>query len=230
MTSSWKPPGPSAFDDMKWPEQLIARAIDPDPIDDRLHGYAVIGDLARQHRFSDLLFLAIVGELPDARAAALFELALFSFATPSVVEAPTHVAILTRLAGAPLSSALGAGLVTAADQAREMVAQHGSLLAWLAAPNETVPSPTIEDRAWVQTLITAVKAIDPDADRLRLDMSRDAARLALLYIAGIRTADQIVAATVAARICGMSAEALATGPQHMGQYPVTLPPFRYVED
>jgi hypothetical protein len=229
MTDSWKPPGPSAFDDMTWPEHLLARAIEPDPVDDRLHGYAVLGDLARHRSFSDLLFLAVVGELPDPRSAALFALSLCTFATPSVAEAPTHAAVLTRLAGAPVSSALGAGLVAAADQARHLLVQHASLLVWLETPTETVPASGTQDPAWMETLITAVKKIDPDANHLQLDMSRDAGRIALMYMAGIRAADQMVAVMVAARVCGIAAEALATGPQHLGQYPVTLPPFRYVE-
>jgi hypothetical protein len=227
----WKPPGPRALDDMEWPTQLVARAIDADTTDDHLHGYAVLGDLSRHVSFADTIFLAVAGELPDARAAALFGLALFSFATPSVGEAPTHLAIVTRLTSGPFASALGAAVATAADAARHMMTTHSELLRWLDEPSHALPNVARGPHdPWVATLIERVTSIDASVDRLRPEMTRDAARIALLHVAGLRMPDQMIAAIVAASVAGIAAEALATGPQHLGIYPVNVPKFEYVED
>jgi hypothetical protein len=61
-------------------------------------------------------------------------------------------------------------------------------------------------------------------------MTRDAARIALLYDAGVRDPDRMEAAIVASRMLSVAAEALATGPSDLGSYPMTLPPFHYIED
>ena len=82
MTDGWKPPAPGALDDAAWSEHLLARAIDAGASDDRLHGYSVLDDVSHHYPFSDLIYLALVGELPDPRRSSLFALALFSFATP----------------------------------------------------------------------------------------------------------------------------------------------------
>jgi len=219
------------MDDMEWPAQLIARAIEPDAADDHLHGYAVLGDLAKHVSFADTIYLALTGELPDTRAAALFGLALFSFATPSVGEAPTHLAIVTRLTSGPFASALGAGLATAADAARHLMSTHAELLPWLDTPTDVLPDVASGARdPWVATLIERVTSIDANVDRLRAEMTKDAARIALLHVAGLRARDQMIAAIVAASVAGIAAETLATGPQHLGIYPVNVPKFEYVED
>lgn len=231
MSTPWKPPAPGALDDTPWPEQLQARVVETGAADDRMHGFAVLGDLAKHYRFSDVIYVALVGETPDARASALFELALAAFATPSVGEAPAHLAVLTKLSGAPLASALGAGLVVAADEAQAIAAAHAPLLAWCGSPTDPLPAEMRgDDAAWVATLIDAVARTGPALASLRPEMSRDAARVALLHAAGLRRVEQIQAAIVAARIGGIAAEAMATGPEHLGQYPVKVPAYRYVED
>jgi len=230
MTEAWKPPAPGALDDTAWPERLVARAVDRGHADDRLHGYEVLRDVTRNYAYSDVLYLAIVGELPDDRAAKQFQIALCSFCTIAVTEAPAHVAVLSRICGGAMASALGAGLLSLADQARHKVQAHADLLAWLAAPSETLPPTDEADGPWVETLLATLAHARCEARLVRDGMSRDAARIALLFEAGVRTAEQLEAAIVASRFCGLAAEALATGPRDLGQYPVKLPPFEYVED
>jgi hypothetical protein len=46
---------------------------------------------------------------------------------------------------------------------------------------------------------------------------------------GVAKPEQLEAAIVAAQVASISAEALQTGPQHLAQYPVKTPPYRYVE-
>jgi hypothetical protein len=61
-------------------------------------------------------------------------------------------------------------------------------------------------------------------------MTRDAALLTLLWEAGLRTAEQLQAAIVVARVGGLCAETLAARPGDFASYPVKLPPFHYEED
>jgi hypothetical protein len=228
----WRPPTGGALDDTAWPEKLVARAVDPGVDDDRIHGYQALGDIAKHYAYSDLVFLAISGELPDDRASELFRVALCSFATMSVNEAPSHVSVLSRLCGGTLASAFGAGMIAVADQARHKVEAHRSLLAWLADPTDALPSDfrcPEGHSAWVGTLRDAVSHVRPAVALLRPEMTRDAARIALLFEAGLRAGEQLEAAIVSSRFCGLAAEALAAGPRDLGSYPVKLPRFHYVE-
>lgn len=230
--SDWKPPSGGALDDTKWPETLVARAIEPDPADDRLHGYSVLGDVARHYAYSDLVYLSIVGELPDDRASTLFAVALASWATPAVCEAPTHVGFLSRICGGALASSIAASAIALAEQARSIVERHAALLGWLAGPISASPASACEptDAAWVRTLLDTLAMRGAASPVVRPEMSRDAARLAVLFEAGLRTAEQMEAAIVAARVSGVLSETLLAGPGDLGTYPVKLPPFHYVEE
>ena len=221
--TDWKPPSRGALDDTPWPDKLVARAIAPGDTDDRMHGYAVLGDVARHYSYSDLVYLAIIGELPDPHASALFHVALCSLATMSVGEAPVHVGVVARITG---GAALGAGLVVLADHARYLVESHASLLACLAA-GSPLPAEHAStcDADYVRNLRDAA-----GSKLARPEMTRDAARIALLYEAGVRDPDRLEAAIVASRMLSVAAETLATGPNALGSYPMTLPPFHYVED
>jgi hypothetical protein len=231
VDESWKPPAPGALDDTPWPEQLTARVIDGGIDDDRMHGYAMLGDVAKHYRFSDTMYLALTGELPDATQSALFELALCAFATPHVGESPMHLAILVRVSGAPLASALATGLIAATDQARAIVSRHESLIVWLDGRSSAVPAEHRSEPplAWVARLRDVIANHGLPSDVVHAELAKDAARLALLHAAGLRSSDQMEAAIVAARVGAIAAESIATGPQHLSAYPVKVPPYHYVE-
>jgi hypothetical protein len=229
MASTWQPPSTGPIDDVIWPERLTGAAIERASNDDRVHGYAVLGDVARHYAFSDLVFLAIVGELPSDRASRLFQLALAIWSPVSIAEAPTHAAVLSRICGGSFSAAAGCGLATLAERARFLVESFEPLYTWLAHPDAALPEiardPDGRDRAWLDLM----KAVGTDLDLVRGGMSRPAAALALLYEAGIRTSEQAQAAIVLAGSCGVVAEALRASPSDLPGYPLTLPPFHYVE-
>jgi hypothetical protein len=228
MADSWEPPARGALDDTAWPAQLVAKAIARDPSDHRMFGYAVLGDLARNYPFSDLTYLALTGELPTEDESRAFALALFAFAPTTVAEAPAHVAHLGRIAGGRFDSAAGAGFVTAANHAHAIVADQADLLAWLAAPTEALPERAMNaaDAPWLATLLASLGGAHTS---VRVGMSRNAARVALLFDAGLRDPERITAAIAFASSLGMLAEALVTGPADLRAYPVKLPPFHYVE-
>lgn len=230
MADSWEPPARGALDDTAWPEKLIARVVDRGSDDDRVNGYGVLADVARNYSFADLVYLGLVGELPTSVASRRFHIALAAAAPVSVAEASVHAGVLARLSGAPIASALGTGLVIAADHARQTLFDHASLLAWLARPEGAAPEAfrTGADRAWVANMGAALGEDRPAV--LDDNFTRDAARLTLFHAAGLVTADRIEAALVIGATVGVAAEALATGPEHLGLYPVKQPPYRYVED
>jgi hypothetical protein len=230
--SDWKPPTGGALDDTKWPETLVAKAIEPTADDDRLHGYSVLGDLARHYAHSDLIYLSLVGELPDEFQSTLFRVAMGSLATPTVNEAPSHAGLLGRICGGALASSIAAATIALADQARTLVQRHAELRTWLAAPTDAAPAAACDpaDTAWVKTLVETLAMSGTPTRTVRHEMSRDAARLCVLFEAGLTSAEQMEAAIVTARISGVIAELLLAGPRDLGSYPVKLPPFHYVED
>jgi hypothetical protein len=230
MADPWTPPSHGALDDTTWPERLIAKAVSRGVADDRIHGYGVLSDLARHYSFSDVLFSGLTGELPDRANSQRFALALLASAATSVAEAPTHVALLGRIAGGAFSAALGAGLLALADQARSRTEGHAALIAWFEDPTGELPvaarDSTGSDREWIASLLTTLGGA---TSLVRIGMTRDAAKLALFADAGIREPERVQAALTVAGSLGVIAEALLAGPADLGSYPVKLPPFHYVE-
>jgi hypothetical protein len=213
-----------------WGKQLCARATESGASDDRIHGYALLGDLAKHYHYSDLVYLALLGELPDDVSSRLFRLALYAFASVSVGEACCHAAVLSRVTAAPPVSAIGVGIVAAAGEVRSLIERHASLLMWLDDGAHGTSPFHGEPNEWVVTLCEAVKAIDPGARLPQPEMTREAACITLLVVAGVRDPERISAAILAAKLCGLMAETLATGPGDFSAYPVQVPAFHYVED
>ncbi len=228
---TWKPPASGPIDDTPWSTELVARAVNRSSDDDHLHGYAMLGDLARHYRYADTLFLAITGELPDERASVLFDVALMAYGSIAVNEAPCHVGVLSRMCGGTIASAIGAGLVTVADQVRATVEEQSALIAWLRNPTQVPPPEACEtdDAAWIRGLRECLHERGAKPALIREHMSRAAAVVALLHEAGLATIEQMQAAMIASRLCGLSAEVLATSPKDLKDYPAKLPPFHYVE-
>lgn len=229
MTTPWKPPAPGALDDTPWPEKLVARAVEPGDADDRLHGYAVLGDLARHYEHSDVVYLAITGELPDEEISSLFRIALACHAPLSVAHAPTHVAVLSRICAGALASAIAAGSLVLADRARFLLESHARFLAWLGCP-EGAPPQTYVDASHAQWLASLRAVAGDRVPALAFPLTRAAASIAILFACGLRDAGQLEAAIVAGSLPGLLAEALRASPADLGRYPVKLPPFQYVED
>ncbi|MFT3693228.1 MAG: hypothetical protein QM831_08805 [Kofleriaceae bacterium] len=221
MTDGWQPPSRGALDDTPWPETLIARATDSsDATDDRLFGYAVLGDVAANYGFSDAVYLSIVGELPTPEQGRIFALAMTAAAPVPVLEASAHTAVLARLSGSTIPSTLGASMLVVGDRTRVMLEANEAFLRWLDAPNGPPPV-AVPTSPWVEALFAAARL------ELPTTLPRDAALLALFHTAGVRTREQLEAALMIARITGVAAEALQTGPQHLPLYPVKVPEFRY---
>jgi hypothetical protein len=196
-----------------------------------MHGYDVEGDLARHYRFSDVVLLALTGELPSDEQSIAFDTAMTFLAPLSIADAPTHVAALAHITGSRSSAVLGVCAIALAERARTVVADSAQLLAWLAAP-ETSLDPRFRDhgpdeRESVQRLRDALAARGVRIAALDASLSREAALVATLWFAGLTRPEQLEAALVTASLPGVVAEAPFHAVASFREYPMQLPPFQY---
>lgn len=227
-------PGP--FEELDWPTQLQAHVVRPATRGDprpRLHGYDVLGDLARHYGLADQVLLTLTGELPTRAQARAFEVALMAWAPIPISEAPAHAAAIARLSGTPTRGLLGLGATGLAEQARDVVARHRDLLRLVEQGSvQELPSALAArsqgDRDQVSLLRQALpEGFEvPGLDR---DPALETALVLVLATCGLRRPWQMETALVMARLPALAAEAHAHKPGDIGSYPMNLPPFRYEE-
>jgi hypothetical protein len=119
-------------------------------------------------------------------------------------------------------------MIALADQAAAFATHNDAVLARLVQ-GLPITSATPEPER-VRPLEVALAARGVAIAALQQPLSYEAAQVCLLFEAGFRTSEHLQAAVVIARVTGITAELLVTGPQHLREYPVKLPPFHYVED
>jgi hypothetical protein len=196
-----------------------------------MHGYDVEGDVARHYRFSDVVLLALTGELPSDDQSIAFDTAMTFLAPLSIAEAPTHVAALAHITGSRSSAIVGVSAIALAERARTVVADSAALLAWLATPGSTLDAPfqteSPGERESVQRLREALAARGVRIAALDASLSREAALVTTLWFAGLTRPDQLEAALVTAALPGVVAEAPFHGVASFREYPMQLPPFQY---
>ena len=105
------------LEETPFPEQLLGRVVTPGAAP-RLHGYDVERDIAVHYGQAELVLLALTGELPDSRAAVLFEVACAFLSPISVAHAPAHAAVLSRLCGTTTSATIGTAAIALGEEAR----------------------------------------------------------------------------------------------------------------
>lgn len=231
-------PAPGPLESGTWPDKLRARVITPGDAP-RVHGYDIEGDVAQHHGYGEYLLLCLTGELPTPERARAFDAVCMFLGPLSVAYAPTHAAVLSRLCGARNSGTIGVAAIGLAEQARSLLAEHESLLGWLAQPEREFPK---EHRAAaaggeaaasaagdpsVARLIHVLRAIPLEVPALSEHPTRDAALIATLWAIGLKRAMQLEAAIVLARLPATIAEAAAERATNFAHYPIHLPPFEY---
>jgi hypothetical protein len=226
------PPLNGPLEQHRFPERLTARVVSPGARP-QVHGYDVEHDLARHYGLSDLVLLSLVGELPTDQARAAFDVAVLFAAPVSVAHASTHAAVVARLCGSPPSAIIGAAAIGLAEQARALLAEHGELLAWLDEGRGELPQRFTATSDAEREAVHRLRAALPvgfDVPALAGSPTRDAAVLGVLHAVGVRRAEQLAVALVAARLTTTMAEALAERPTNFGRYPANLPTYRYQEE
>ena len=222
------------FDRETWPERLTARVVSPGP-DPRIHGYAVAADLARHVGIAEVAWLTMRGELPTPEQRAGFETAIVLLAPIHVGQAPTHAALLSRIAGALPSATVAIGAVGLGELARTERDELAPWLAWLDAPDGDVPAcardhapsaDAIAAQAWLdgQMQVWFQRGLPP------VPLTRGACARAILHRLGLRGALVLDALATWARLLAVTAEAAFARAGAIRSYPARLPDFQYVDD
>lgn len=225
-----EPRGP--IEDRLWPEKLVARVLDASA-QPHLHGYDVYGDLAQHYRFSDVVLLALTGEIDIARANA-FDVVL-TFASPaSVAEAPTHAATLAQLCGSRTSGTVAVATTALAEQSRTIVAAHEPVIARLVIGSLNgmamkYSARSDAEREAVSLLRSRLGAFCACVPALGYDLQLETAIIAVLLACGLRKREQLELALTLARLPMACAEAFAAPVGAFTSYAMNLPPFVYEE-
>jgi hypothetical protein len=218
------------LDVASFPETLSAHVVTPGPRP-RLHGYDVEGDLARHYGPTDVLALALTGELPTPEASAALGVALTFLAPLSVAHASVHAATIARLCGTTTGSTIGVAAIGLAEQARVLLEEHAELIDWLATPEGALPeryrATEQADRAGTARLRDALAQTRIDAPALAEGPTRAAALLIVLHACGLKERSQLEAAIVTARLPGAVAEAMQVKVADFNLYATNLPRYQY---
>lgn len=204
-----------------WPDALSAHAIDGV----RVHGYDVEADLARDARFTDVVFLALTGELPDGKQSRAFEVALMWALPVTAREAAVHAAILAALCDARPSGVVATASSIFAEDAMRLFSVTTDVIARGSLPADLRAS-TPEEARSVEALAHALDglvAVPLLAERPR----RDVAIVLALRACGLETPLQIAGALALARLPSAIAEAAPRKPGDFASYPTTTPPIVY---
>jgi hypothetical protein len=225
------PPSPGPIETNEFADRLVARVVAPG-LRPRLHGYDVRADLARHYGFADVVFLAATGELPPtASVARAFEACLVSLSPAPVAEAPTHLAVITRLCGGPTPGVLGTGAVGLAQQANDVVTRHAALLAWLDHPQGPLPGCAFarddDERDAGLAISAAAESAGIPSPLGGYAVGPDAAALAVFHSCGLRAPHQLATVYLVARLPALAAEAFAASPADLRRYPIDLPRYSY---
>lgn len=215
-----------------FPERLTARVVTPGS-HPRLHGYDVEADLACHYDPTDILFLALTGELPTASASAALRVALTFLAPMSIAHASVHAASLARLCGTASASVIGVAAIGLSEQARLSLDEHADLFVWLKAGSGELPAGfrarEASDQETCRRLRGALEPTGLEVPALAQNPTRDAALLCVLFACGLVRREQLEAAVVTARLPSAVAEAMTEKVTNFGRYPINLPRYQYEE-
>lgn len=212
MTARQKDPlGPVESGD--WPNQLPAHVVSP-TVPHRVHGYALLDDLARNYDFGETVFALLSGAPPEREWGRAVNLAFTALLATTVADAPVHAATLSRRSTAPSRAVLAIGMLGLAEQVDILV----------EAPDADGAPDADAETLW---------ALLPPAVRSALGMpSRSAEALALKVLrkAGLESPLLLSAAVSMARLPALAAEVAAVEPGDVRGYPMRVPDFRYEDD
>jgi hypothetical protein len=223
--------GLGPIEDKALPSRLRAHVITNEPAP-RVHGYDVQRDLACHYRLTDMLHLALTGDLPDEATARALDVVLAFVAPVSAAEASTHAAVVARVCGPRVASVVAVAAIALAEQARTLLDEHEHILPRLAIGSLNGSAAAFaprsdDDRAAVERLRTALGPFRARVPAIGYDIRLDTAIIATLMACGLRSREQLEVAIATARLPLACAEALAWKPGDLRAYPMDLPRFVY---
>jgi hypothetical protein len=209
-----------------WPDKLVARLTTPD--ESSVAGYSVASDLAEHYAFTDLVFLALRGELPDERQSRVFAYVMTNLAPVSVGRAGAHLAVLARVCDSTDAAAAGLAAIGVAEEARFEVERFGRLIAWYkhrdAAPGATFLEPSASEQSRALLLALARRG-------LSLSVPETLSPRAILVLALVELGFCEPADVELVWFAARAPLALAEGSKHprraFREYPMTTPRFDY---
>ena len=211
-----------------WSQTFEAFAIDPGGT--RVHGYDVESDLARHYRFSDVVLLALTGELPDDAKSRAFEIVLCFLLPISIARAPAHATVLAGHCSGPPSGVLATASATLADDVLDLIAVDTTKLEASEDPlPEALRASSPEEAASVERLRELLADVLP-LPLLSRGPRRELALITALRACGVDTPLLLSSVVAMARIPSVIAEAAPRGlSEFIQKYPLTIPTFVYEE-
>lgn len=212
----------------KWSPVLEAFAIDPGGT--RVHGYDVETDLARHYRFTDVMLLALSGELPDDARSRAFEIALSFLLPMSIARAPAHATVLAGHCSGPPAVILATAAATLADDIADLITVDiGALEASDEPLNERLRACSPEEHASVDRLRELLDGV-LSVPLLARGPKKELALLAVLRACGLDTPLRLSTAVTMARMPSLIAEASRRGlAEFIEKYPMDIPTVVYEE-
>jgi hypothetical protein len=212
------------------PSALAARVVDRGP-PRRIHGFAVGDDLAPGYSFAEIVLLSLTGRPPTEGEGRAFEVVLAFSSAIDVGEAPAHAAALARLCASATKNVVGVGAMVLAEHVAARLRELAPLWPWLE--DRTLELPTLA-RAPASRELAELRAALPEPwcthAIFACSPSLEAALVAILYDVGLVRAERMVAALTIAGLATTCAEGFAVKPMNLRGYPMSTPPFHYVED
>lgn len=216
----------ATVDQFPWPATLSAKVVDSHEAHPLVHGYSVDDDLAVHYRFSDVMFLFAVGELPSDDAARAFDVAMMFASAVSAGDASVHAASLAQLCGAYPRSVVGVAAVGAANRASMLC--DDEVFAWLNGSGKVPRTAGADPRT--EALRRALPATFASLPIFDQALPIDLAIVAVLFASGVRDRSRLEMVLTFASMLSGAAEAFATKPLSFRDYPMGLPAFDYSEE
>jgi len=212
------------------PWSTVFEAFAIDPAGRRVHGYDIEADLARHYRFSDVVLLALTGELPDDAKSRAFEIALTLLLPMSIARAPAHATVLAGHCSGPPSVILATATAALADDVADLAEVDVAALAASSGPlSDSLRAASPEESAQVDRLRDLLEGV-LEVPILGRQPSRELALIAVLRACGLDTPLRLSAVVALARIPSLIAEASQRGlSDFLAKYPMGSPPVTYEE-
>lgn len=233
MPSLPRPELRGPIEDLPWSSTLEARVFTPGHRP-RAHGLDVYADLAQHYRASDVVLTSLRGEPPTAAESELFDAVLAFLAPYTAGEAPTHAALLSRACGATASAVIAVGAALLAEHTAEVIEHHAPLLQWLGAADTPLADEfrcrSDQEREVVGLFARRVERSGLDVPILRHDPTLLAVLVAACHRCGLQDCERLIAVMMTARLPSLLAEAFTAPRGERRNYPIDVPPFRYVHE
>lgn len=181
----------------------------------RVHGYDLHRDLAHNYDFGEFIVTALTGVTPNEAWGKAVNKALVLLASTSVQHAPVHAATLSRRCGSDERAVMAAGLLGLVEEAWFQLSEYSE--------GETTNEVSATHDELFASLPDEVRGVLPK----RSNGSVEQLAHEILTAAGLESKLQRMAAVCIARMPILAAEAHATPPGDIRNYPIKLPTYEY---